>query len=382
MGATLTVSGTVYNWPTNVSRINEFGTLIEQTQTNLLSQSQALGTAPWTTVGIVAAAPTVTNNSTDLFAPDGTTTATKIVYPTVGATGISLVNQPVNVLASTNYVMSAYMCTLSGAATGSIFLINGGSLTNYGSPAFNLTNKWQRFSFTSTLGAGDGGAGNHGIGFLPSQLGTGEENPIPNFTVYVWGAQLEKLANSSQLATSYIPTAANSLSRGTELVSVTNPLSSSGILPWGIRVDIQPQSGSAWNDPALTRGIIFMSPSFSGSFTTSNSFAFFALAASSKFELDVYDTGGASTQSTTWLHSFATGSKHSLALTSNSGSWNLYADGQWMSGTITSAGTGQIAALPSTIAIGPWDTGGAQPLQGYYSNLVVAQTIDPGVLFS
>lgn len=142
-----TAACTFYAWGFQLET-SPFATSYFPTNTNLMLQSSSVGNtagAAWSVVGSITA-PAVTLNSTDLLAPDGTQTASKIVYPavTTASGNYSILGQ--NLLAPST--RSIYLRTLSGTAT---VYINDGNDTGSSFVTCNVTTTWQRFSMVSAV---------------------------------------------------------------------------------------------------------------------------------------------------------------------------------------------------------------------------------------
>lgn len=183
------------------------GLAIWQGATNLVVQSQALGTTPWATTNLVgASAPTVTQNL--VLAPDGTLTGTQIALPAVTAGQTSAVFQNINVTASTVYQYSIW---LRGSVGGEVNYIswNQSSTSQFVHLKFTLTNQWQRFTFSVT-------PGNTAISaiVIGPDLRDGGQTTTAAQTIYAWGGQFE----ASSTATPYIPTTTTTAARAADVV--------------------------------------------------------------------------------------------------------------------------------------------------------------------
>lgn len=144
---------------------------------NALLQSSALSVSPWA-VNSSSTSPVLTANA--IAAPDGSTTATQIVFPAVsGAGNYSQFYQPVS--------------TPTGPVTWSMYLkgsVGGEQVYLYGSQGTNtsvlctLTTAWQRFSITSSSPGGSGAI------VLGCAVGPGQTG-IAAQTIYADWAQVE-----------------------------------------------------------------------------------------------------------------------------------------------------------------------------------------------
>ena len=217
-GANVTTgSAPGYNIPTQASQVSAAplcvepqGLMIEQSSTNILLQSQALATTPWSAGSIGPG--TIANNTADVTAPDGTSTASKFVSgDTTGAPVASILRQPVTTTATT-HSYSCYLRTLSGNAT--TYLAIGDSISS----------PWQQCSVTPTwsrcvLPTGSLTAASHNFDLGVNKNNTGEVGQVAS-TIYAWGCQVEALP----YATSYIPTTTTSATRSSDLITLANPI--------------------------------------------------------------------------------------------------------------------------------------------------------------
>lgn len=206
----------------NPSTLAPLGLLIEESRTNQIQQSQALGTSPWT----VSAA---TISADQAISPDGTQNA-DLLYP--ASTGTSReVYQAAGYTGGVAYTLSIYAKAAGmswitfGAGVGSgaaarlaFFNVSTGVVGTTGASISNASitsvgNGWYRISLRYT----PAGAG----GFIEISPVDGDNNYTGTKTgtngVYLWGAQIE----AGAFATSYIPTVASSVTRNADVVSMT-----------------------------------------------------------------------------------------------------------------------------------------------------------------
>jgi hypothetical protein len=179
------------------------GLVVEPDRTNLVQQSQALATAPWT-----ASMFTVTNNNST--APDGTTTSTR-VQNTAGMAGY--VRQSVTLTAA------PYVCSFYIRGTGSIKFVMG---TLMASQVITPTTNWVRYQFLVT-----GTAAAHTFEFF--------DDTAAACDVQIWGCQVELATGQTAAnATSYIPTTTTTQRRIADIIGV-RPLEN--LLAWSNRFD-------------------------------------------------------------------------------------------------------------------------------------------------
>ena len=120
--------------------------LIEPARTNLLRQSRALGTTPWTATNA-----TVTENTT--ASPDGTTNADTVAFT---ALATARVNQTYALAVSTTYTYTVWAKVASGTQTFRLAYWDGAA--NQATADLTATTTWQRFDYTFTTAASFAGA--------------------------------------------------------------------------------------------------------------------------------------------------------------------------------------------------------------------------------
>jgi hypothetical protein len=184
------------------------GLLIEEQRTNLLSYSENFDNAAWAKVRS-----SVTANATT--APDGTTTADKLVEDTT-ASNTHLVEQVAVTTSGASYTLSVYakagertkfvLSIYTNAATAVSFDLTAVTASNASGTITPCANGWYRCSLTFTSGATGNGwydviLQNASAAYTYTGDGTSG--------IYIWGAQLEQGA----FATSYIPSADSFTSR-------------------------------------------------------------------------------------------------------------------------------------------------------------------------
>lgn len=165
----------------NGTRVNSAG-LVEVAPWNLLQYSEQFNVSPWQSynqgTGIL---PVITAN--DTTAPNGTTTADKVVFNTgsgTSASDISTIYQTLSSQAEGVYTASIYAKVASGTAKILLRHAGGGTYTT-----LNLTTEWQRFEVAETL------VGSTSFSFeIGLRRGLSNEPLTSPVTCYLWGAQV------------------------------------------------------------------------------------------------------------------------------------------------------------------------------------------------
>lgn len=225
-GYAQTAEGTLVNFGSNVPRLTNKGLLIEEARTNLLLQSQTLATTPWTSFQSSISADATA-------APDGTTTADKLVEDT--ATNTHTRAQTVTLTASvqtfsiyakaaerTQFLLFVPSTAFADATSRSVYFNltgSGSTSTPSGSGATAsieaLANGWYRciLNVPATLAIGALIQYGLSIANVNNYTGNGTSG------LFFWGAQIE----ASTVHSSYIPTTTAAATRQADVPSVSSP---------------------------------------------------------------------------------------------------------------------------------------------------------------
>jgi hypothetical protein len=208
---------------------------------NILINTQAFASAPWSTSAGSGTA-TIVNNAA--IGPDGTTTASSLTD--TAASGSFLVGHTLsgNFLNATSFYVkpaarswayiqcnngggaSAIYFDLAGAGTvGSIQTLSGSATIALGTIQA-LASGWYRIAAIS-------------FGCLGIYEGPTSANSTPNYTgtgtvaQYIWGAQLEAIVSNENAPTSYYPTTTTAATRSGDNITMSGVLASTLASPTG-----------------------------------------------------------------------------------------------------------------------------------------------------
>jgi hypothetical protein len=205
------------------------GTLIEPARTNLLLRSEEFDDEYWTKTNLnTTGTPPWVNVA---VAPDGTTTAEKLIADTT--VGLHTVLRAISVVAGSAYTFSIYAKKSqydfvfvrtgpSGAGlstrTSIVNLTNGTivSETVVGqTKVIDANNGWYRIAVTTAVTTGSG-APSFSVGALDNSAGTDFAGNDSD-GIFIWGAQIE----ASSVATSYIKTVDTAITQPADVITAT-----------------------------------------------------------------------------------------------------------------------------------------------------------------
>jgi hypothetical protein len=223
---------TLFNHPANVPRIeydaygNRLGLLIEESRTNLVTNSEDFTDASWLKSNTATLA-------IDATGPDGETSAVTFVDSGAGGTGsVYILSSTLTVATSSQYTASVYIKAdqLSWARisvanfttpsnSSSFFDLTNGvtgilSGAHDSSSIEDVGNGWYRCSITFTTDLTDT-TGQIGVG-LASADGVIAVDLDGTSSILIYGAQLEQ----GSFPTSYIPTSGSTATRSADLASI------------------------------------------------------------------------------------------------------------------------------------------------------------------
>lgn len=197
------------NLPRVESNGSSLGVLVEAARTNTALRSEEWNVAPWGTVATGGSISVTANQATT---PWGSATAEQIAFSAVSAGISSQIFQDIAIANGSKYYFTLYVRSSSGGLTQYMWINDGTSDVGL-NPCTYVSATWTRCetSFTSTVnGTGRFHFGNNRIGLV------GSGDTVAS-TVFVGGAQVEV----GQYSSSYIATAAASVTRALETAAVT-----------------------------------------------------------------------------------------------------------------------------------------------------------------
>ena len=203
------------------------GLLVEASRSNGIIRSEELDAAAWSLASGGTPGPGNPTRTKDAaVAPDGTTTAEKIDFPSVTGTGFSVVyNTAGRASTAASWTHTLYVRGVTGSGT--IYLMSTPGGTYRSAACTFVATSWTRCTVTGTETAT---TWYYQIGFDlrdAAQSGQGAQS------VYVWGAQGE----TGSYATSYIPTTTAAVTRNGEVAYVG--IAASSFASGSMSIDVQ-----------------------------------------------------------------------------------------------------------------------------------------------
>lgn len=181
-----TATGALATASANAARVAHLGLVVEPAATSVISAPNNLAGGIWATNGVGVAAPTRTANTTDVTAPDGTNTATKIVFPAVPSAGnVSNVWCSVTLTAA-DYELSFWARSAAPYAEFWFEVQDGASYWKSARVQLN-DREWKRCS----LRVNGHGAGTRYVGIGTSLAAGTNQDATTGGTVYVHGVEMK-----------------------------------------------------------------------------------------------------------------------------------------------------------------------------------------------
>lgn len=259
-----TAAGTLTSFAINAPRVTDQGLLIEAAATNLILRSQQLDNAYWLKSAVTISADAA-------VAPDGTTTADKIVEDV--STGLHLIESTAETIADGVLTISQYAQQAGRSVI--LFLVSGGAASVYSfvnlaaGTAGAVTSEAGWSNSSISLQALAGGIWRIRLTSTKSGLATVApkiyltDNGNPSYAgdgvsgVNAWGAQIE----AGAVASSYIATVAARVTRSADAATLTTTGSHTADVTSGgattrpvtsSPLDLGASSGGAWVGSYIT----------------------------------------------------------------------------------------------------------------------------------
>lgn len=329
--------------PTYSGSLGGAGLEVYSLGANLLAYSRPNDADTWVAYAPGHTAPTKTSNSADVTDPVGTNTATKVEFPAVGSGKISILVAPQVAQTAIPYTFGIWARTLSGTFRTHLACY---SSAYYAIKEIAVTSTWQRLTTTGT---------SPGSAAQSCHIGTDLNTPAAGETatdagtVYLYlGTMTATSAPIQARATSGLAYAAASGTVASEASTVTD------YTRWAYAVRATP-GGAGWGRTD-TIGLW----QWGGSYGTANSATAY-IDSASKPVVEIYDGAAGWKRWTAGAALTGTASK-SIAVQYQSGTIRVWVEGVEVAGTMSGAGTGLLAALPTaTIGLG---VTGSSVLQG------------------
>ena len=219
------------------------GYLAEGARTNLCTKSQEFDA--WNTgVAGAGSVPVVTTNQA--VAPDGTTTADKVVFAAPGAGDISQIySHAFTATASLTYTSAIYVKAFAAGDIGKQLLHRHAGGSTY--TALTLTSDWQRIGTSEASGAG-------GSRYCELVLRPSEGGSSGTVSCYLWGAQVEL----GSFASTYIPTTTVAVTRNADVLTYPSSGNVDGTKGWAYCEAAMPSGGAGNSKYLLSAGDNFL----------------------------------------------------------------------------------------------------------------------------
>ncbi len=343
-------TGTMYRSSTSVARITESGLMVEYSTANGEVRSEEFDNAAWTKSNVTVTANSANDPLTGTATVDTLEATSSGGY--VEGTGFAGAAQ--------RYTASVWAQTTSGTQAFDIAIRDSTAGADLISCSKTATTTLTRFSCADNADATNGNTIKTRI-FPGGTGGTG--------TIRAWGAQLESSGNVNGRASSYIATTSAAVTRASDVVSITNPLTAS---IYCLDVTAVPGEGTAWNALHSNSPLFQLGTSNGGA----DSLQFY-VEPDGEIACDVYDATATLKQAKGNTALTGTSAKRITCCSGGSGTPSIYVDGASQAVTASGAGTGTITTQSGTAYIGAFGVnGGGGQFGGYLKQVRIAKSAD------